>query len=82
MAKAELVKKTKELNAIRHKHFWILLADDVGKSFPRHKGAWYWCCECGATKHIVFDCKYFGIEKNGVYIRKPGEKAYMLWGKK
>jgi len=58
----------------KHKHHWLSLGYDHNSDGEiQMAGAWYWCPICGATKHVIYDRKFFGLDANGVYIRHVGE---------
>ena len=55
------------------KHRWIHLALEAHRG--RIAGEWYWCSLCGATKHIVMQKDYYGLDDNGIYIRHVGVRS-------
>ena len=78
-----LLRETMKTNNKRNKcyHHWIYLSLELTRN-GKHVGDWYWCNLCGATKHIVEKAGYFGLDKNGVYIRHIGKnsKAFLHVG--
>jgi hypothetical protein len=54
----------------RCRHEWLNIVVDVKKG--HFVGDWYWCCLCGATKHVVYDAKYYELSDRGIYIREVG----------
>ena len=55
---------------LRCRHKWLQLSFEAYRG--KTAGTWWWCYLCGATKHTVDQKDYFGLDKNGVYIRHVG----------